>query len=80
MNRGTELVLRNEGGRGSEGTISQPHCHFRCKKEQVHGVRLSQREEKMSGMVPGKCWNILCECGYLDEMPLGPQNSTTDWK
>lgn len=80
MNSGKEFVLRNKGGRGSEGTIREPSCHFTCKTEQVHGVRLLGREEKMSRIVLGRCWNTLCECGYLDQMPLRPQDSTTGCK
>lgn len=80
MNGAKEFVLRNKGRRGSEGTINEPSCHFTCKKEQVHSTCFSGRAGKMSRIVLGRCWNILCECGYLDEMPLRPQDSTTGCK
>ena len=34
----------------------------------------------MSRIVLGRCRNILCKCGYLDEMPLRPQDSTMGCK
>lgn len=34
----------------------------------------------MSRIVLGRCRNILCKCGYLDEMPLRPQDSTMGYK
>ena len=54
--------------------------HFTRKEEQVHSTRLSGRGGKMSRIVLGRCRNILCKCGYLDEMPLRPQDSTMGCK
>lgn len=31
---------------------------------------------KGRGVVLGRCWDILCGCGYLDELPQKPEDST----